>query len=289
MSALIIGCGYLGQRVAALWLAQGRRVLATTRSRDRADELRQRGIEPVVCDVVDAASLQSLPRVSTVVYCVGFDRSAGRSMREVYVQGLANVLAALPPPERFVHVSSTGVYGQCDGAEVDETAPTEPQEESGRIVLEAERLLREKFPNAIVLRFAGIYGPGRLIGSQALHAGQPLVGDGERWLNLIHVEDGAAAVLAAAERGQPGSVYNVSDDCPVRRRDFYTALARLLGTPPPTFVPPSPGAAPLPRERTNRRILNRRLRSELGVQLRYPSFAQGLAACVPAPRPLDER
>jgi nucleoside-diphosphate-sugar epimerase len=212
------------------------------------------------------------------LYSVGFDRGAGRSMRAVYVNGLDNVLAALPAPGQFLYVSSTGVYGQCHGEEVDETAATEPAEESGRVVLEAEGVLRRRLPAAVVLRFAGIYGPERLPRAQALRAGEPLVGDPEKWLNLIHVEDGAAAVLAADGRGRPGAVYNVADDRPVRRREFYGLLARLLGAPEPRFVPPAPDA-PLPaHERADRRVGNRRLRQDLAVELRYPTYREGLAA-----------
>jgi nucleoside-diphosphate-sugar epimerase len=279
MNKLVIGCGYLGQRVALRWLAAGHRVFATTRGGDsRAEQLARLGLEPVRCDVLELPSLRGLPAADTVLYSVGFDRGAGRSMRAVYVNGLDNVLAALPAPGQFLYVSSTGVYGQCHGEEVDETAATEPAEESGRVVLEAEGVLRRRLPAAVVLRFAGIYGPERLPRAQALRAGEPLVGDPEKWLNLIHVEDGAAAVLAADGRGRPGAVYNVADDRPVRRREFYGLLARLLGAPEPRFVPPAPDA-PLPaHERADRRVGNRRLRQDLAVELRYPTYREGLAA-----------
>jgi nucleoside-diphosphate-sugar epimerase len=119
-----------------------------------------------------------------------------------------------------------------------------------------------------------------LIRSQTVRSGEPLVGEPDKWLNLVHVEDGAAAVLAAEAKGRTGATYNVCDDRPVRRRDFYQAMARLLGAPEPRFVPPAPGD-PLPaHERVNRRIVNRRLHDELQLQLRYPSFAEGLPACL---------
>src|SRR5262249_43145601 len=145
-------------------------------------------------------------------------------------------------------------------------------EESGRVVLEAERLIRGAWVDGPiqVLRFSGIYGPGRLIRRQSLESGEPIVGDAEKWLNLIHVDDGAAAVVAVAERGGQGEVYNICDDHPVRRRDFYMELARLLGAPEPCFVPPAPGAPLPPHERANRRISNQRMREELGVTLQYP-------------------
>jgi nucleoside-diphosphate-sugar epimerase len=280
MERLILGCGYLGRRVAARWRQQGDRVFATTRRPAQAEEFRARGWEPIVCDVLDPASLRGLPAAATVLHCVGLDRSSGQSMREVYVTGLANVLAALPPPDRFLYVSSTSVYGQVQGEEVDEAAATEPEEEAGQIVLQAERLLRERLPGAVVLRFAGIYGPGRLLRQKAIAAGEPLPADPERWLNLIQVDDGAAAVLAAAERGQAGAVYNVCDDRPVRRREFYALLARLLGAPPPRFAAPPPGAPLPPHERANRRISNRRMHEALQVRLRYPTFEEGLRAAL---------
>jgi nucleoside-diphosphate-sugar epimerase len=241
-------------------------VAALTRS--RTDELRSQGIEPILGDVTDFASLR-LPIVDTVLYAVGLDRSAGKSMRDVYVGGLANVLSALPAPRRFLYISSTSVYGQADGEWVDESSTTQPAEENGRIVLECERLLRERLPDAIVLRFAGIYGPGRLIRrASILGKGEPIATDPDGWLNLIHVDDGASAILAAADRGEAGAIYNIADDQPVSRRDFYTEMASLLGAPPPTFT--------ASRETTNRRISNRRMRSDLGVELQFPDFHLGL-------------
>ena len=277
---LILGCGYLGRRVAALWCAQGHRVFATTRRAERFDELQSLGCEPVLCDVLDRDSLRQLPAAETLLSCVGVDRGARHSMRRVYVDGLANVLDMLAArmPARFVYVSSTSVYGQTDGEEVDESAATEPLEEAGLVALEAERLLHGRLPSAVVLRFAGIYGPGRLLLEQAIRAGELIVGDADRWLNLIHVEDGAAAVVAADERGTPGATYNVSDGHPVSRRDFYERLAKHLAARPPRFAAPAPDATVSYAEHVNRRISNRKMRQELGVQLRYANYEAGLKA-----------
>jgi nucleoside-diphosphate-sugar epimerase len=274
MTKLLIGHGYLGRRVAALWREQGSLVRATTRRASKGEELRQLGIQPVICDVLDRESLAALPVADTVVHAVALDRSAGRSMREVYVAGLANVLSCLPPVRRFIYVSSSSVYGQTHGEEVGETSPTVPQDESGRVVLEAEQLLRKRVPGAIILRFAGIYGPGRLFRSQALLAGEPIVGDPEKWLNLIHVTDGTSAVLAAEANGQPGQTYNVCDNSPVRRCDFYREMARYLGIPEPEFLRPALPSS-VRHELANRRISNQRLRTELGVTLQYPSYREG--------------
>jgi nucleoside-diphosphate-sugar epimerase len=275
---LVIGCGYLGRRVAELWRRQGRHVVATTRRADGARDLEQLGVEPVVCDVLDAPSLRRLPAADVVCYAVALDRTSGATMRSLYVEGLAHVLQQMPPPGRFLYISSSSVYGQTDGGWVDETSATEPEEESGRVVLAAEQVLRRRLPGAVMLRFSGIYGPGRLLRRKALEAGEPIVGDADKWLNLIHAADGAAAVLAAAEQARPGEVYNICDDEPVRRREFYLEEARVLGAPPPRFeLPPADAPAP-PHEKANRRIRNRRMKEELGVRLAYPDYRRGLAA-----------
>jgi nucleoside-diphosphate-sugar epimerase len=265
---LIIGCGYLGRRAAALWRAEGKRVLALTRG--RADDLRAIGVEAIIGDILKPDTLAGLPRAAAVLCAVAPDRAAGATSREVYLDGLRNLLAALPTPDRFVYVGTTSVYGQTDGRVVDETSPTEPVEESGQIALSGEELLRSIVPDAIVLRFAGIYGPGRVIRRAAVERGEPIAADPEKWLNLIHVDDGARAVVAAAERGRPGETYLVADGSPVRRRDYYAFLAELLGAPPPRFTPP-----PRP-DRTDRRASNRMMREGLGVEPTYPDYRTGL-------------
>jgi nucleoside-diphosphate-sugar epimerase len=262
--------------VGRTWLSQGHRVTGFTRRSTNAEELRRDGIEPIIADVLEPKSLLCLPYADTVLYAIGLDRTSGASMRSVYVDGLANVLDHLPPPRRFIYVSSSSVYGQSDRSWVDEDSPTEPLEESGQVVLDAERLLRAGLPQAIILRFAGIYGPNRLLRQRIIEAGEPIVGDADKWLNLIHVEDGVQAVLAAEDRGVPGRSYNICDDQPVRRRDFYTELARCLSAPSPRFILPPPDQPTPPHEKANRRIRNRRMHEELGVQLCYASYREGL-------------
>ena len=269
--ALIIGCGYLGARVGRAWLDSGRAVRALTRS--RAEALASLGFEPIVGDVLEPGSLRSLPAASTILYSVGLDRAAGRSMRDVYVGGLRNALTALPAGGRFVYVSSTSVYGQTDGSIIDEDSPAEPLEENGRIVLEAERTLREFRPDATILRFAGIYGPDRWLRKQPLLRGEAYLGDAGKWLNLIRVEDGVRAVLAA-ETAAPGGTFNIADDHPATRREFYTELARLLGAPEAKFEP-----AAQPVREANRRISNARARLRLGFVPEFPSYREGLLGC----------
>jgi nucleoside-diphosphate-sugar epimerase len=275
MTKLIIGCGYLGSRIARLWRKQGHHVIVTKRRREEpANDV---GDSVFVCDVLDPATLEHLPAVDTVAYAIALDRTSGQTMRAVYVDGLRNVLRQLPKPKRFLFVSSSGVYGQLDGEWVDESAATEPREESGRIVLEAEGVLRTELPDAIILRFAGIYGPGRLLRQKAILAGEPIQAEAFRWLNLIHVEDGARAVLAAEEHGRPGSIINVSDGQPMLRCHFYTELARVLNAPLPRFADLDADAPSPPHEQSNRRIDHRRLVEELRFTFLFPSYREGLA------------
>ena len=270
MPALIIGCGYLGERAGRAWLGTGRSVHVLTRS--RAEIVKSQGFEPITGDVLNPESLRTLPAASTILYAVGLDRSAGRSMRDVYVGGLRNILTALPAGGRFIYISSTSVYGQTDGSVVSETSATEPLEENGRIVLDAERTLREFRPDATILRFAGIYGPGRVLRRQPLLKGEPYVGDAEKWLNLIHVDDGVRAVLAAERTtASAGGTFNIADDHPVSRREFYCELAIILGAPPARFEP-----APEPIREANRRISNASAREDLGFVPEFPSYREGL-------------
>lgn len=273
LTRLIVGCGYLGQRVAALWHARGDRVVATVRSAPAASTLRALGIEPVVCNVLDPRSLAALPRADTILYSVGYDPAGGASRREVAVVGLLNALTARPCCGRFIYTSSTGVYGGTDGEEVDEETPAAPVDDSGRILLEAEQTLLSRLPEAIILRLAGLYGPGRVPSVDRLRSGE-LPGDPDAWLNLIHVDDAAAAVLAAAERGVPGRIYNVCDGRPVRRRDFYDFAAKLLGLAPPRFI----GGTTSRRPGLSRRVSSRRAFQELDLRPAYPTFEEGLAA-----------
>jgi nucleoside-diphosphate-sugar epimerase len=283
MKKLVFGCGYLGLRVARLWRSAGNEVVAVTRSAERAARLAAEGLQPVVADLTDAQRVQLPADIGTVLFAVGFDRAAGRSIHEVYVEGLRRALGWLPPSvERFLYVSTTGVYGQVTGEWVDENSPCQPTREGGKASLAAEQLLAEHplGERTIVLRLAGIYGPGRIPRSRELQAGQPIDAPAEGMLNLIHVDDAARIVLLAEERAQPPRTYVISDGHPVVRADYYRELARLLGAPPPNFVAPDPSSPAAQRAASDKRIDNRRCLEELQPQLIYPSYRDGLAAIV---------
>ncbi len=283
MKTLIIGCGYLGMRVARTWLTRSRDVFALTRSSANAEKLLSLGIRPIIGDVTDPDSLRSLPKVQTVLHAVGFDRTSPKSMRDVYVDGLRNVLEVIASRvERFVYVSSTSVYGQSRGEQVDETSECNPSRENGKICLDAERLVWRHFPQndsltcrANVLRLAGIYGPGRLIARiEELKTRKPIGGNPKAWLNLIHADDAAQAILACEDRGRPRETYLVCDDRPISRRDYYEALASQLGIGCPTFVADE-SLDGITRS-LNKRCSNKKLRECLGVRLEFSSCLEGL-------------
>jgi nucleoside-diphosphate-sugar epimerase len=296
---IIFGCGYLGRRVAHQWRDGGDLVLAVTRTVDRATELFHDGIGTAIADVTDASSLDSeigstgklssllSVRAATALFAVGHDRTAGPDIHAVYAGGLQNVLAALPPSvSRVIYISTTGVYGPAGGDWVDEQTPPDPRREGGKASLAAEEALRNHplGRRSVILRLAGIYGPGRVPYLDKLRAGEPFAVPSEGWLNLIHVDDAARIVVAAdqwaavqPEEGGP-HVFCVSDGAPAIRRDYYAAVARLIGAPPPSFVPPPADLPAAARAESNRRVSNRKLLKVLSAELQYPSYREGLAA-----------
>lgn len=287
MSKLIFGCGYLGERVATLWLRQTCRVHAVTRSATRADVLVGAGLRPVIGDILAPATLRGLPQTGTVLYAVGYERASGRSMHEVYVDGLRNVLAALPPGTgRIIYVSSTGVYGQVDDGWVDEESPCRPSRDGGAACLEAEQLLATSRwgPQSLILRMGGIYGPGRIPRRRELEAGRPVTAPATGYLNLVHVDDAARAVLTAEADTELPQRYCLTDGNPVLRAEYYRHLAHLLGAPEPRFVA-APADAPVSlRAGSSKRVSSERFRRRFDFRFEYPSYREGLAAIIAAER-----
>ena len=272
---LIFGCGFLGSRVARQWRERGGTVAAVTRSAEKAEQLTAQGIEPVLADLMRPETLTALPQVARVLYCVGSDRSSPWSKESLYRDGLTHVLDALQGNfDRFVYVSSSSVYGQDDGSWVDETSPTEPTTDGGRICLAAEQRLRERVEHSTILRMSGLYGPDRLLARiDQLRAGEPLGGNPEAWLNLIHGEDAARACVAALTLPSPGPLYLVSDDRPLSRREYFTALAMHVGAPPPQFSGASTSRHT--PDGLNKRCRNERVKHELEIEWLHPEISQG--------------
>jgi len=278
---LIIGCGYLGSRVAQRWLNNGFRVAGVVRRPEHAEELARQGIVLIVADVTQPSTLDRLPPAATVLCSVGYDSRSETTRQQVYVDGLRAVLDRLSDDVlRIILISSTGVYGSSDGAWIDEDSPCVPSRSSGAALLEAEQLLQSsRFKDrSVILRLAGIYGPGRLPRMVALGANEPVPVAAGHYVNLIHVDDAVTAVMCADAVHAAGRVYNVSDGHPIERREYLAKLSQVFGLPPPIFCQPIDESQASDRRNDNKRICNRRMLEHLGVVLTYAKVEEGLAA-----------
>ncbi len=283
MRVLIVGCGYVGLALGERLAQRGHAVFGLRRSAEADARLRAAGIVPLRGDIARIETLRKLPGdLDWVVNCAATRGGNVEDYEQVYRRGNLNLIEVLAgaPLKKFVFTSSTGVYGQQGGSVVTEESPTQPASPAAGVLLEAERVLRQaaaegRLP-AVILRAAGIYGPGRGYWLKQFLAGQVVPeAQAGRLLNMIHRDDLVSAILAALERGQPGQVYNVVDDEPVTLREFFEWLAAQTGRPLPSGG--SGSAAAGPRAATNKRVSNRKLRQELGWSPRYPSFREGCA------------
>lgn len=277
MRKVVFGCGYLGRRVAKLWRDQGDDVVVVTRSEERKSQFETQGYEAVVADIVRRQTLQQgALQADVVLFAVGYDRQSGHAIEDVYVQGQQNVLEALENVQRFIYISSTGVYGHTQGEWVDEESVCEPLRAGGKACLAAEQQLLKHAhgKHAVILRLAGIYGPARVPRRADLESGEPVVAS-SGYLNLIHVDDAAQVVLAAEGIQNAPRAFVVSDGESVLRREYYCEVARQLGLSEPTFEDPPVGSNR--RGMGSKRINNARMRGELKVDLAFPSYREGLA------------
>src|SRR4029079_12297569 len=209
----------------------GHSVHAVTRTAMRSDELTQAEIQPIVANLLGDSQILVPQGVRTVLFAVGYDRSSSHSIHDVYVHVLAKAISSVPESiERFIYISSTGVYGNASGNEVDELSPCNPQRPGGKASLAAEQLLQSsRFASrAIILRLAGLYGPGRIPRAADLLAGRPIDAPAHGWLNLVHAEDAARIVLLAEDHASPPQTYVVSAGHPVQRGENNAELPPLL-------------------------------------------------------------
>src|SRR5208283_2017967 len=194
---LIIGCGYVGLSLGVELLRQGHDVAGLRRSAEGAAVLQRAGLQPLTADITRRGDLARLPLpYDWIVNTASSGKGGAEEYQQIYYEGARNLLQWLAPapPKKFVHIGSTSVYGQTGASQVSESSPAEPAAATGRILRAAEMLLLDavriqQFP-AVLLRVAGIYGPGRghrLL--QYLKGGATISGRGERCLNMIHRDD----------------------------------------------------------------------------------------------------
>jgi nucleoside-diphosphate-sugar epimerase len=256
---LIAGCGDLGNRLSARldnWEVHG---LRRDVSRLAA------GIVPVRADLADPSSLAAVAgEWDAVVYTATPGERSPAGYRQAYVSGMQALLAQVRA-RRLIMVSSTAVFGQDDGAWVDETSPAEPQRFNGEILLEAERIAAEA--GGVVIRFSGIYGPGREYLLRTVRNGPvECRRDPPIWTNRIHSEDCAAALAHLLELEHTEPLYLASDARPAPRWDVLRWLADRLGVPGPVEAPDDAGQG--------KRIDANRLFGA-GFALQYPDYRAG--------------
>lgn len=279
-TTLIVGCGYLGRYCAERLPRETVRTIVASEA--SASELRHDGYAVQRLDL-DSAADPTLPTGAYRLLYLTPPPARGREDPR-----LLRLLAALRarPPQRIVYASSSAVYGDCQGAWVNEDSPLDPQSDTAARRLHAEAGLAcwcaEQRVSHVILRIAGIYGPGRLPLARLRHA-RPAVREAEAgWSNRIHVVDLAHICLAALQHPSPSPIYNVADKRPTSTTVFLRAVAHCSGLPPLAEVPLAEAlrqASPAQRRflLESRRLDTTRLRAELLPQLRYPDFQQALA------------
>jgi len=271
---------------------QGVAVRGTTRSEEGAAALVRLGIEPRVLDTARPETLEGFARGMDVV----FDMIPPRPLHapeepERFADPTGDLIRVCEGEgiRKFVYLGSTAIYGTVDAEWVDEDTPVRPSSPRSLARLEAEQAVlfahRERGLPGVIVRAPGIYGPGRTLAHRIRRGAYRVPGAGENYVNRIHVEDLARVLLAAAERGRDGAIYVAGDDCPARARVVADFCAALVGIPPPPSIDPAEAARAMGESdfsmtQGNKRIRNARIKEELGVRLRYPSYREGIPAAL---------
>lgn len=268
---VIVGCGFLGGAAAFLFSEAGWEVLGLCATENSAKNFSNK---PFLVRAIDITRTFIAPdgwqTPDLLIHCVSSNHGGVDAYRAVYRDGLENVLNTFTP-HRVIFTGSTSVYSQIDGSWVTEESPAQPVRETGHVLLEAEALARQA--NGVIARLSGIYGPGRsAFLKKFLERTAFLQDGGERWINQIHQEDGAAALFHLAQSTTSSEIYNVCDNTPATEREVYGWIAEYLGRP----IPPT---APADRNRkrgwTNKKVSNAKLRAT-GWNPRYPSYRDAI-------------
>ena len=284
---LIVGCGDVGLRVARL--LRGRwRLLALSSTPSRREALRAAGIVPLAGDLERPDTLARLAGLADAVLHLAPPAASGAE--DSRTARLIEALARSQRLARMVYGSTSGVYGDCGGERVAETRPIAPATERARRRVDAELRLRlfgrRSGVVVTVLRIPGIYALDRPGGDprERLGRGTPVLAAADDvWTNHVHADDLARACVAALHRGRPQRVVNASDDSELKMGDYFDLAADLHGLARPPRLSRADAAASLsPMQLSflgeSRRLVNRRLKGELGVVLRHATVTEGLRA-----------
>jgi nucleoside-diphosphate-sugar epimerase len=283
VSLFVFGLGYSALHYVMTRIV-GERLGGTVRSADKARQLHASHPNFEACvfnpPQTDAAIEERIASATHLLVSI-----PSGDTRDPALAHFADAIANARNLERIVYLSTVGVYGDADGAWIDEDTPTEPNSARNRARVVAEQqwlALRERTGKQVtILRLAGIYGPGRnaLVNLREGKA-RRLVKPGQVF-NRIHVEDIARAIATAFAPDSPSGIFNVTDDEPAPPQDVIAYAAKLLGIEPPPEIPfERAHLTPMARSfySSNKRVSNRRIREQLGVSLAYPTYREGLRA-----------
>lgn len=280
---LIIGCGNVAMRTIPL-LARRHRVFALVRDAALCARLRVLGVMPLLGDLDDRASLARIAGLADTVLHFAPPQSIGA--RDVRTSNLLSVLSHGKLPRRMLYISTSGVYGDCSGAWVNETHSLNAQTIRAQRRADAERQIRgwakRNRVRAAVLRVPGIYAADRLP-LDRLRQGTPcIVNSEDSYTNHVHADDLAHIVVAALRHGSACRVYHASDDSQMKVGEYFDAMADAFGLQHVPRISRPEAQLALPESllsfmNESRRLTNQRLKHELKVTLRYPTVADWLA------------
>jgi nucleoside-diphosphate-sugar epimerase len=273
---LIAGCGYVGQAAADLFHAAGWRVEGWMWSSKSAASLSAKPYTLRSVDISERAQVaKCVGSFDAVIHSASSRGGDAETYRRIYLDGARNLIERFPGA-KLLFTSSTSVYAQRDGSWVTEQSETKPMRETGRILLETERLVLDR--GGIVARLSGIYGPGRSALLSKFLGGTAVIDpENDRFVNQVHRDDIVAALLLLVNQEETGAqIYNVVDDHPTLQSECYRWLAQRLNRPPPAI-----GKAKEPRKRgdSNKRVSNAKVRG-LGWTPLYPTFADAMEKSV---------
>jgi nucleoside-diphosphate-sugar epimerase len=256
------------------------RVFAVTSQPSRCDELRAAGAIPIIADLDQPASLARLASLADRIVHLAPPHSEGFKD-----QRTRNLTAILPDRATLVYISTSGVYGDCQGAWIDETRLVRPQNARAKRRVDAEQVLRKwakrSHGRLSILRVPGIYASNRLPMERLRQATPALVPEDDVVTNHIHADDLAHIIFAALFRAAPCRIYHAVDDSNMHMGEYFDAVADAFHIPRPPRLPRaalqqlvSPMLLSFMSE--SRRLENLRIKSELGVRLRFPNVREAL-------------
>lgn len=279
MKLLILGCGDVGTAFGKIAVTRGADVTAIRRDITKLPDM----FNNISADISEPTAFDAIPvdDYDAIAYTAAAGQYAPEAYEKAYVTGLQNTLAWLDKnnitPKRILFTSSTGVYHQDNGEWVDETSETKPTRFSGEKLLAAETLLAESKHDTVVVRYSGIYGPGRyrMLTSALADAGDSV--ETLHYTNRIHRDDCANVLWHLLNLENPHPVYIATDNNPAPKHEVTAFVRGLMG---------AEVIAPIPSHKKNRKPQNKRCRNQLllesGYEFKYPSFREGYREVVAA-------